>query len=258
MNLSYSGDPSELIAPTFNARTYPLDISNMYNALYPSKPNRYTVQFYTYYYLRILQACQQDDVVYYADPRVTYNLDTDFTYFNIYSNVVESTPPGFELVLNGDYIPSSTVTSNTEVFNILTSGTLTATVRSVTTGDYFTTTARQSIYTSACSQPIVQDGGLNKSKVIAVGDTGLSFSILGNFSSIAAIPTPFIFKAYAPLIFNYTTVMANAVHNTELVTALFSDYSYLTYELNLYRTATTDVLKLAAILRALYKRMLNA
>ena len=257
MNLSYTGNASEIVAPGYSSKTLPGSIANMYGSLYPGNPSRYNTHFYTYYYLRNLEACQQDDIVYTDDSRITYDLDVDFSLFNIYSNVIEQTPSGYSLQLVGNYTPTNSVIGNTESIAITKYNSTAVTVQSVTTGDFFTSTTRQKTFTNECIFPLVQDGAVNKSIQKNIGDTGLAFSILGSMYSFNTVTSPFVFNTYAPLKFDYPSIIPNTVHNTALVAALFSTYTYLANEQTLYSHANNDVVKLSAILRAMYKRIVN-
>jgi hypothetical protein len=255
MNMDYQNNPDEIVAPGYFARNLPSSLSIVHAMLFPPSSTRFYTQFLFYNYSRILSSVEQDDIIYALDPRITYDLNTDFSFFNIATSKVLTSPVNTSLRFTGIYIPAEGVETNIENFRIQKFNTNSITIQSTSTNEYMTLTGRTTTLTSSAVFPVTQDGNLNQSLPIPVGNTGIAVVIVGNLSYLFSSAFLFTFYLEAPLSFDinalYNSLFFSPYYSNLLLTNSSVD---LSHEKKLLQS-TSELERLSGIVRIVYKQI---
>jgi hypothetical protein len=253
-------------ASRFVSRNYmqlplPLELSNFYEILFPSDSSDYYKEFLLYCYLQLISSTDRykDTLVY--DNRISYKLHEIAEYFKFYGNSqVSSNSKDFELQVDGSIVSSADINSATAYFNIQQLGhTNTVLVHSPTNKKYYKPGAPA--HTNSANMEVViagSSGSPTTSSTIAIGDSGLTFTISGDLPNFTTIGNKYwSFSSTAPLVFDFTAKVAELFNRPATVDAMLGyrkDQCSSSYE-NLWRLHYNDVYKVTGLLLAYIERV---
>lgn len=195
-------------APTFNPYSLLIDrnfvpiplpesLENFRQLLFPSHVTDYYRQFLLYYYLRLVAASDKSDDTLKYDKRLTYDLDEIQDYFRFTKiSAPKTNSTSFRLLLSGALHQSDDVQSfaNNFVISQIEDST-SVLVFSNTEKKYYKAGKVASNSSVDMEIPLVLDlSNPSITKPIAIGETGLQFSLTGPFTAIG-MPTNFTTSA---------------------------------------------------------------
>jgi hypothetical protein len=250
---------SPLVNNNYNQISLPLDLQKFHNILFPESASSYYKQFLLYCYLRIIESTDRHEDIKKYDHRVSYNLDLIFDYFKFNRVYLSSdNPKEYKLLVFGKMLNSASANyySNSFIISQI-PNTTGVQVYSYTQNQYYkpfslpVASANNSTITLSASNPGITDA-------VAIGDTGLFFSIVGNFQNfISPYTRSWEFTAEAPFRFDFLAKMQEFKTYQHIVTKML-DYRRaecdMTYE-NIWNLHHSDVYKLAGLLLAYVERV---
>jgi hypothetical protein len=254
------GVQSYLINHDYRPVNLPVDLSQFYNFLFPADASNYQKQFLCYNYLRLIDSTGLTGDLYKFDKRITYDLNTLTEYFRI-SQISKPTSSDFNFNINvtGTYTPLAQNNYYYGSFTITQLGYEPAIViRSDIDGVYINGTDTSPSIVRAIEIPIEYGAGARISQSIPVGNTGISFNIVGPLESFTNTPNKtWNFIAEAPFVFEFNDLFNRLATNYSLVDYVFK-YGHETADAsneNLWRNHFNSVYRFVGLLNAYVERV---
>lgn len=250
---------SPIVNKNFNHITLPIELQKFHNILFPESASNYHKQFLLYCYLRIVDSTDRREDIKKYDNRLSYDLDLIFDYFKFNRVYLEeSNPKDYKLLIFGKMLNSSSANYYSNKFLISqipnTSG---VQVYSYTQNNYYTpfSLPKESSNNSTIALTAAAPG---ITKPVAIGDTGLFFSIVGNLQNfLSPFARSWEFTAEAPFRFDFSAKMQEFKNHQHLVDKMLNyrqSECDRTYE-NLWNLHYNDVYKFAGLLLAYVERV---
>jgi hypothetical protein len=173
---------------------------------------------------------------------------------------VSSNSKDFELQVDGGIKSSQDINSATAYFNVQQVGNTNAVlIYSPTNKKYYRPGAPASTDSTDMQVAIVgSSGSLTTSSTIAIGDSGLTFTLSGNLSNFTTVGNKYwSFNSTTPLVFDFTAKLAELSSRPATVDAMLEYSKELcsgSYE-NLWRLHYNNVYKVTGLLLAYVERV---
>lgn len=264
MSLRYVKTFSKLINRNYVPINLPQELSNFYNLLFPESASLYYKQFLLYTYLRLIDSTEMADQVLKFDSRLSYNLKEMQEYFKFSRNSKPvSSDPSYYLNLLGSLKPSDTLNYYLNNFVVRQLGSSTnILIFSTTEALYHKPGKFPSKKEDDMQSTLVLDTEKGSSKLIQVGDTGLSFFISGPFNDLELGFTntsnkTWSFTAETELVFDFNQKANTLNFHHQIVEGMLSfnhNKSDVNYE-NIWRTHHNSFYRFVAILMAYVNRV---
>ena len=265
---SYGSQPvknySPLVYRHHTAIPLPTQLAKFQDILFPDSASFFYKQYLLYCYLRIIQSTDWADQVTVYDNRITYDLDDIPSYFRYFR---KSAPvcnnPKYRMLLVGNIKTEEDVNSYQNNFVIRqASNPQHLRIYSLTQKKYYKQGKQGSINPVGMDVPVeLAANSTTTSKIIPIGDTGLSFYITGELGEapnfFAEDNNVWVFSAEAPLLFDYAqkinelTVISSVVED---MLEYHRDNCNVAYE-NIWKMHYNSVYRLAGLLLAYVERV---
>lgn len=242
----------------------PAVLEKFHAILFPDSASFFYRQYLLYCYLKLIDSTGWAERVKIYDPRITYELSEVTEYFRYYRN---SQPvcnnPKYTMLLTGNIRAEDDINSYQNNFVIRqASDPQSLYVYSLTQKKYYKEGLQGSRNHGGMEVPVeLAAGSSTTSKIIRVGDTGLSFYITGNFGPAPDLFTEgnnvWAFSAEAPLLFDYKqkinelTVISSVVDD---MLEYHRDHCTPDY-VNLWNSHHNSVYRFAGLLMAYVERV---
>jgi len=265
LNLSGVNTPggvkSYFVNRDYSKLVLPVKLKSFYDILFPPNTSDYQKQFLCYNYLRLLNSTNLLSTAVQHDSRITYDLDSLTEYFR--TNRISqptSNNPNYAILVFGKYSATNKNNYYYNSFSINQIGsTNTISVFSDVDYVYLKGGNRGNLLNTELTIAVTQSPSSNTSStVIAVGDTGLSFSITGPISTFnQSANKTWKFVAESPLTFNFPLLFNSLSTQNNVVDSMLS-YSYpdatKTNE-NIWAGHFNDIYKFAGLINCYVERV---
>jgi hypothetical protein len=264
LNLPGENTPNGISSYFINHDYYPInlpiDLQQFYNLLFPVGTSNYQKQFLCYNYLRLLASTDLKDALYSSDKRVSYDLDSLTEYFRI-QQIATPTSSNFNFNLNvqGTYTPLEQNNYYYGSFTISQLGyTPTIVIRSDIDKVYINGGLISDDIPPGIGITLDYGNSSQTSQIIPVGNTGLSFNILGPLSSFTSTPNKsWNFIAESPFVFDFPRFFSNLGYMNNTVDYMLNyptDNQDKTNE-NIWRSHFNSVYRFTGLLNAYIDRV---
>jgi hypothetical protein len=250
---------SPIVNKNFNSIPLPQELTQFYHILFPESASNYYKQFLLYCYLRIIDSTDRREDIKKYDNRVSYDLNLIRDYFKFNRVYLDNdNPKDYKLLVFGKMLSSTSL-------NYYSNNFLISQVPNTSGVQIYSTTQNKfykpfSLPTDSSSNTIINLTAVNSeiTSPVRIGDTGLLFSIIGNFENFL---TPFSrswkFTAEAPFNFDFSKKIDELQTRQNIVDNML-DYRRsdcnISYE-NLWNMHHSDVYRFAGLLLAYVDRV---
>jgi hypothetical protein len=250
---------SPIVNKNFNKIDLPLELSAFYNILFPESASNYYKQFLLYCYLRIVDSTDRREEIKKYDSRLSYNLDLIRDYFKFNRVYLDDdNPKDYKLLVFGKMLSSVSTNSYSNRFLI-------SQIPNTAGVQIYSHTQKQfyrplSLPTSSSNNSIITLSSVNPgiTSPVAIGDTGLFFSIVGNFQNfLSPFSRVWNFTAEAPFHFDFSSKIVEFENYQHIVDKMLEyrrndcDSSYE----NLWNMHHNAVYRFAGLLLAYVERV---
>lgn len=252
-----------LINKDYVAINLPQELLNFYNLIFPENSSKYYKQFLLYAYLKIINSTDLADKVALYDNRISYNLEEIDTYFRLNQiSVSLATDPLFKLYPSGKYNISEKIQGPVQSFIIKQKeNTNRLLVFCITDGNFYKKGVPENNSSLNMESELVYSVDAPKlSTPIAIGDTGLSFTI-SNSSGLSTLTDSanklWTFSVDTPLAFDYVNKLTELNNSSFIINEMFNfrkESCDIAYE-NYWRTHFNNLYKIAGLLVAYVERI---
>ncbi len=264
----------------YNALDLPSALKDFYNMLFPPGSSFYYRQFLCYCFLRVLHSANMQKEITKYDNRISYDLDLLKEYFRLKRSSVPTTSnPNFTLTLLGEY---SVTGANNYYFNSYTitqNGTLPEVyVYSDVDKVFFKKDKTSPVKNDDMRIPLTPSSSLSSgnlyiggdyipyrmTKAVPVGNTGLSFVLMGNFDD-SPVPGKFTdtadkywnFIVESPFIFEFIEFFNKLVMRDTVIARMIKYGDTNITNLNIFNNHYNEAYRFSALLN-LYIEKLDA
>ena len=260
----YFSRDSKFISRNYVPIVLPTALKNFYDILFPTDSSIYFKEFLLYCYLRLISTTDQADAVARYDSRISYDLDSISDYRKPFKvNPAASSSPHYDLLVTG-----KTTFLNSDISNVLNfiitqiPGTSSVRIYCPERELYYKAGKAPSKLGIDMDVPIQSSSSPSSSLPVAIGDTGLSFTITGKFNDpqfgfLAGLAKTWTFSVDLPYSFDFFKLYNDL--NTRYLTVDsmldFHDSSHDTNYRNIWNTHHNNVYKLAVLLLAYVDRV---
>jgi hypothetical protein len=256
--LEYMDKVSSFINRHFKKVTLPEPLSKFYELLFPSEASFHYKHFLLYSWLRLISATVYSSDITIYDNRLTYNLDDSIEYFRfskIFVPSVSSNP--YDIIVTGQIELLEDIEEAKNSFIVRQVGnTSSVTVYSTSQRKYYKSGKSPTPKSKDMSVPLIIQG--RNSAQIAVGDTGLRFSLTGDMTNFTATANKnWRFSAQAPFNLNFQKIFKNFEIREDVVTNMLryaEDKCNPSYS-NLWASHYNDVYRFVGLLMAYVERV---
>lgn len=255
---------SILINKDYMPVVLPSELQRFYDVLFPVNASDYYKQFLLYTYLRIIAATDRKEAVKKYDSRITYDLDEITDYFRFTKvSVPRSSDANYKILVSGNL-------SNTEDIKYFLNSFIISQVTNEQKVSVFSSTQLKyykrgrPVSSTPTGMDITFSTSGNISEAIAVGDTGLYFSIMGPFDSTDPSKAfsysgnkLWTFTAETPFNLDFSEKMTEIYSHGAAVEGMLNynkAYCDANYE-RIWHTHYNDVYRLAGLLLAYVERV---
>ena len=262
--LRYAKLESPLIWKDYAPIVLPAELLNFYNLIFPKFTSNYYKHFLLYSYLRIIASTPLAKDVLKYDSRLTYNLEEMQDYFRFYrTSDPVSSDSNFKLYLSGKLKSDETLDYYLNNFVIRqVHNTSSVFIFSTTQGKYYKPGQVATAHAENMSIPLVLNPAKTESIPINIGNTGLSFFIVGPFEEptigfTAKENRLWSFTAEAPFLFDFNNILSQLESREAIVSSMLSynresfDYNYE----SIWNTHYNSIHRFAGLLMAYVTRV---
>jgi hypothetical protein len=255
---------SLFVNPTFQPVSLPKPLQRVYDVLFPPTTSTYYKQFLLHCYLHLIASTDYAHTVRLYDSRITYDLSEISGYFkfNRFSDVLSSSP-AYKLLPIGRYVNTTTTVGAANAFVVSQiENSAQVLLYSITQRKYYAPGKPPSSTSADMEVTLLQDmQDAFTTQTLSIGDTGVSFSLVGvqgvtfaDFTTTA--DKRWFFTAEAP--FNFDFLEKIKTLETQ-VAAVDSMFEYLHTECDgshehLWRQHHNSVYRLVGLLLAFVSR----
>jgi hypothetical protein len=161
----------------------PIELERIYNILFPPTASFYYKQFLLFCYLRTIAATDMSSKISIYDSRISYDLDEVGDYFKFGKiSAPYNSNPLFNILASGRSVSNEAANNFTNKYTVIQpQNSLSVLVRSDTQRLYYKPGVAPSMQPAGMATQLT--GSQYASDTIAIGDTGISFSIAGPLSA---------------------------------------------------------------------------
>lgn len=250
---------SPIVNRNFTRITLPAELQRFYNLLFPESASTYYKQFLLFCYLKLIDSTDRRGDIRNYDSRISYDLDFIHDYFKfnrVYLGV--NNPEDYKLLVFGKLRSSASAEHYSNKFLISqVPDTADVYVYSHTQNRYYKPGVLPS--SSLANMAIsLNTEGSSISKSVAIGDTGLSFSLSGSFDNfISSAVRTWEFTAESPFRFDFQAKIDELTNHQHLIDRMLA-YRHSectsTYE-NIWNMHYNSVYRLVGLLFAYVERV---
>jgi hypothetical protein len=258
-----SAEMVRLISPIVNRNfthiTLPSDLQRFYNLIFPESASNYYKQFLLFCYLKLIESTDRRNDIKKYDNRISYDLELIHDYFKfnrVYLGA--NNPVDYKLLIFGKLRSSASADYYSNKFLISqTPESASVYVYSHTQNKYYKPGVQPSSLLTNMAISL-DTGGSYMTKAVAIGDTGVSFSLSGSFENfISSSVRTWEFTAEAPFRFDFYAKIEELASRQYLVERMLDykrDQCTSTYE-NIWNMHHNSVYRLAGLLLAYVERV---
>jgi hypothetical protein len=255
---------SQFASRDFIQITLPEELKKFYTLLFPETSSKYYKEFLIYVYLRIISSAGLSSETKKYDSRVSYVLDTISEYFRT-CNILSprSNNKNYDILVTGNYSTPEDASAYFNSFVIRQIGnTSEVTVYSSLQDRYYKPGSPSSKSSTGMGISLSNSNNPNCSQSIAIGNTGLSFTISGPFNDgefgfINTANKVWTFEVTAPFSFSFKNKLDQlkaSEHTVDNMLNFSRDLCTGSYE-NLWTSHFNDAYKFAGLLLAYVERV---